>query len=565
MVLQRLAFPEKERSEVQDLYIRIFGNVLQKEREIWLKKGAFIRTDTYFNGFFVEEWKRYTMLSKIACTVEVCGKCIVEAFMAEGKDKKVLERKVYSSLERGKVSFCFSLSELRGILAVRVIALEDAFFYGGVWEYKKTWVGKGPLMDNVRIALVICTYQKEQALLQNLNYLKKMILENSKSPLFQKLHVYVIDNGRSIFFQSDMADHGIEIITHQNTGGAGGFTRGMKEAIREKLKYGFSHILLMDDDVTIESASLEKMAAFLACIKKEYRQSFVGGAMLRQDYPWVQHEAGGIWKNGKLQSVGHGLDLRKEKVLLQSSQRKEKPNYAAWWYCCIPLRYVEENGYPMPFFLHFDDVEYSLRKKQTPIYINGIGIWHEQFEQKRSSALVYYNLRNSLFTYQLYGKGKWRMLLFVLYEWYQAVTRYRYKDISLIFKAVEDYKKGLDWLYRVDAEKLHNRIGCMGYRLERHTDTKPKSWTMESEEVLDKKRQIDGRIWRLITLNGNLLPSKKEIRYLPFGATLRQFYRIRRIYLYEPTTKKGVWVEKDLAKLADGIRNMIKMAILLYR
>lgn len=566
MVLQQFAFPEKRRAGIQDLYIRVSGTVLQKRQKFYLKQGASIQTDTYFNGFFSEEWRAYTILTKISCTVEVQGKCMVEVFLTERKGKRkkeqVLERRVYSSVDRGTVEFCFPLSARNGMVAVRILAITDTLFYGGRWEDRDI------LQRSISIALVTCTYHKEVDLMRNLKELNKRILEDPKSPLFGKLQVYVVDNGGTVSLQQNQENPAIHIIANRNTGGSGGFIRGIQEVIKEKEIYQFSHILLMDDDVRVEISSLEKMAAFLRLVKEEYRQTFLGGAMLRNDYPWIQHEAGGIWKEGKLKAIGQQLDLRKTEVLLQSRSRKERPNYAAWWYCCIPLEYIEQNGYPLPFFLHFDDVEYSLREKQVPIYIHGIGIWHEPFEQKRSSALVYYDTRNSLFTYQLHGdsKHKGKMLLLILYELYQAVARYRYKDIKLIQKAVEDYKKGLEWLYRVDAEKLHQAVCHMGYQWKQPAEREELGEGELREETLyQKDKRVGKRIWRLLTINGNLLPVRKDTCSIPLGATLDQFYRVKRVYLYDPVSKMGEWLEKDWKGLMGGFWKMIQMMALLYR
>ncbi len=565
-MLQQFTFPEEGRTGVEELYLKIFGDARRNGKKIQLMQKASLQTDTYFNGFFSEEWRKYTDLSKIGCTVEVQGNCIVEVFAVKkkgnGKKEQVLKRQHYQSKERGKVRFSFSLSELSGMIAVRVIAVKNTLFYGGTWEYKKC-LEDGGLEKTIQIALVICTYHKEKELLRNLDYLQKTVLKNFKSPLFGKIHIYIVDNGRTISLQ----DQNIQVIANRNTGGSGGFARGMEEAVKEKERYGFSHILLMDDDVIIEKSSLEKTLALLYCIKEEYRQSFIGGAMLRQDYPWIQHEAGGIWKDGRLKAIGQRQDLRRTEVLLQNRKKKEKPNYAAWWYCCIPLQYVEKNGYPMPFFLHFDDVEYSLRGKQEPIYLHGIGIWHEQFEQKRGSALVYYDMRNTLFTYCMYGdmRKKWKIWKLVLYEWYQAVSRYRYKEIELIFKAVKDYKKGIVWLQKADAEELHKIICRMGYQWKRQEQIKDFEKEVQKEELYKNSESVWKRIWRIFTINGNIFSAKRGTGYLPLGASLDRFYRLKRVYLYDPSTGLGEWVEKDWIELVKGCKRGIEMIVLLFK
>ncbi|WP_027205229.1 hypothetical protein [Butyrivibrio fibrisolvens] len=43
-------------------------------------------------------------------------------------------------------------------------------------------------------------------------------------------------------------DNLIKVIPNANTGGTGGFSRGMMEAIDRKDALGLTHLLMMDDD-----------------------------------------------------------------------------------------------------------------------------------------------------------------------------------------------------------------------------------------------------------------------------------------------------------------------------
>lgn len=555
MILQTMIFPGQISEQKKELYIRSQGLYEKEPDGIRLAKGSCVQTDTYFNGFFPEEWKRYTIVSNVQLTLEWKGKGCIEIFEIQAEFGKLNEKILFSikkdTKKQEELIVPFYLEKLTGIVGVRIFAEEESFIYHVKWECVET------RMRKIQIALVTCTYQKEKYIERNLLYLRNQILENPKSSLYKNLQVYVIDNGRTLsadkFFD-------MKVIPNENTGGSGGFSRGMKEVMCEGK---CTHILLMDDDVTVESAALEKTYSVLYYLKSEYEHQFLGGAMLRQDFPYIQHEAGGVWSEGQLESVGQGYDLRKQENLLLNVEEKKKVNYAAWWYCCIPVSYVEKHGYPLPFFLHFDDIEYSLREKQTPIYLNGIGIWHEQFEQKRNSSLVYYDMRNTLFTYQLHGIGKKKQIRkLIAYEIYSAISRYRYKDVELVFQAVEDYQKGIDWLKVQNPEELHQKINEMGYHWKEQKKVQGLVEKENSEEKLylvenDSKK----RIWRLLTINGSLFPVKgKEEIELPLGATLDQYYRQRRIYLYQPESGKGEWVEKDWKKIGDAVWRFLKIA-----
>ena len=57
----------------------------------------------------------------------------------------------------------------------------------------------------------------------------------------------------------------------------------------------------------------------------------------------------------------------------------------------------------MPFFIHGDDIEYGLRLNHSFILLNGIGVWHESFENKYQPVNIYYDTRNYLIINTLYN------------------------------------------------------------------------------------------------------------------------------------------------------------------
>lgn len=119
---------------------------------------------------------------------------------------------------------------------------------------------------------------------------------------------------------------------------------------------------------------------------------------------FVQQESGGSYQNGKIRSLHRGLDLR-EAENIWCNEKDERADYNAWWYCCIPISVIREKGFPLPVFLHCDDVEYGLRSGREPIRMNGICVWHDAFEQKRPSVNEYYDVRNALIVNGLYVTG----------------------------------------------------------------------------------------------------------------------------------------------------------------
>ena len=87
----------------------------------------------------------------------------------------------------------------------------------------------------------------------------------------------VIDNGRTLDAETLSGD-GVRVFPNKNVGGAGGFARGMIEAMR--LEKPATHVLLMDDDVQISTESLKRTYQLLSIVNDEYKDSYVSGAMM---------------------------------------------------------------------------------------------------------------------------------------------------------------------------------------------------------------------------------------------------------------------------------------------
>ena len=87
-------------------------------------------------------------------------------------------------------------------------------------------------------------------------------------------------------------------------------------------------------------------------MKEEYKDAFIGGAMLRTDLQWFQTESGGTWNGGRLVSHKQGLDLRNLDACLYN-EVEEKYEFNAWWYCTMPLNIINKKNLPMPIFIFF--------------------------------------------------------------------------------------------------------------------------------------------------------------------------------------------------------------------
>ncbi len=476
MILQKIVWGAEAPAGTEALYYHAGVRLRSGEAGLQIPENTSVSFDTYFNAFPAGQWKRCTAVRQIRFRISVNG--AGRALLMKrgggnpegpdaGKDFLHTARKSLPEEDRGR-PVCIAETEFSGkqTIAFHLAVTDSGLYYIALETTKETVFESGAVETDepareIRLALVTCTYRREAEILRNLRILRRENREAGDGAVLEK--IFVVDNAKSLL-PEQMEDERIRLIPNANTGGSGGFARGLREAMRFP---ELTHVILMDDDVQIEFEAFRRTRSFLQYIKEEYRENFVGGAMLRRDLPYILYAAGEDWAAGRIRNPYRNTDLRiSENILRTAKPLRGKQLYAGWWYCCIPRKHIEQKGYPLPFFLHCDDVEYSLRSGRPPLYLSGIAVWHEEFEDKRSSALEYYDTRNRLITNAIYPeRSRCKNAAAVLCErFYATVFRYRYRDFALSVRAAEDFLKGPGWLYRTDAEALHQAVLEEGYR-----------------------------------------------------------------------------------------------------
>lgn len=284
--------------------------------------------------------------------------------------------------------------------------------------------------------------------------------------------------------------------------------------------------------------------------------------MLRLDQQAIQVEAGAAWFEGNLNSRKSGLNLTSAEACLYN-EVEEYCEFHAWWYCCVPMSVVSETNLPLPIFIRGDDVEYGLRNMKQLILLNGICVWHEPFENKYSSALEYYIVRNMLYDNALhcphYNKRKF------LRKFYGLVLRqlvyYRYKNIDLIFRGINDFFKGVDFLKNTDGEQLHKEIMDAGYKAQPVEELDiPFGYSDYHASFAEEEGKLH-KLFRFLSFNGLIFPAKKEKIVSMAQCRPINFYRAKRVLQYDVTSKKGFITEKHLGKSIVYLFKMLPMTI----
>lgn len=419
---------------------------------------------TFFNAISVTKWHEYTVAKDFFLHLEVRGAAckIIETragafnwYSDEVADAQVdLEASeswqvVELPLVVGERDVCVSFKAVcEGSVEVR-----NGFFYTEVEESQ---------IRDVELALCTTTFKKEEFIERNIGLVKQEILA-SDDLIAKHFTMHVVDNGRTLEAER-LEGEGVIIHPNPNAGGAGGFARGMIEAMEQEPRA--THVLLMDDDVLVSPESIIRTFNLLSIVNDTYVEAFVSGAMMNLDEPNIRWEdMGFVGYDGAFHPIKPiaRMDVLHDMVAnevfdIPSYLPKcgdQDEHYAAWWYCVIPMTQIERNGMPLPIFVRGDDAEYSRRCKPNFINMNGICIWHLSFHMRYSAAQERYQMvRNTLIDQFTTGFGSEADFIGSFEEMVtKELHKFNYTNAELAIKGLEDFLKGPEWIMQPVAEQ----------------------------------------------------------------------------------------------------------------
>ena len=428
----------------RELYYRENDFVVSNGALESVRGEAKISFDTFFGAVSLEKLRRYTTICRLHYRFEVNGSFNILLCTEDGTA-------VSGYLEQtGEIGIC--LSDIPGNSKLLYPVLQAKKTGGRISRIQVFAEGEG--FRPVNCALIFCTFRREKSVVKNVDYLY--------DTLGSQCRIIVSDNGGTL--KEDSFREGVTLVGGENVGGSGGFGRGMDAACKIK---DITHLLLMDDDVEIDSSAVQRALNFVKFLRPEERDLSLAGSMLYLDKPTRQFAAGGYFSQDGIQrDYGHFLDLSNPADLLKNQDIFEI-NYGGWWCMLMPAEYAKKGERPMPFFLKYDDVEYALRCRQRILTMNGVGVWHEKFESKYNSAAEYYNIRNYLYLCSLYVKGftgqkaryiaRQRLLRKLFCQQYQMA--------EAVLWGYQDYKKGMNYLKKTDPAKRNMEVITLNYTL----------------------------------------------------------------------------------------------------
>jgi rhamnopyranosyl-N-acetylglucosaminyl-diphospho-decaprenol beta-1,3/1,4-galactofuranosyltransferase len=318
------------------------------------------------------------------------------------------------------------------------------------------------LIQMVKIAAVVVTFNRKQLLLE---CLQALINQTHKIDA-----IYIVDNASTDGTPELLIEKGfigkeyqcsvesVKILNDitlyykrlkENLGGAGGFYEGLRSAFEK----GYDWYWIMDDDAIPEPDSLSKLVEHI------YEKDVVALACKVVD------------SNGKISEMHRGFfNYRKLFPVLQDPLKIEEYqndrieiDFASFVGILVSRQAIEKIGFPRAeFFIHNDDLEYSLRLRKIGkiLLISNSVINHKEaaksqiskkFLWKRSDRkpieatwISYYGPRNLIVILNENYRNKFILYMKILKNYFKQFISilvfddYKFKRIKLLTKSYSD-------------------------------------------------------------------------------------------------------------------------------
>jgi galactofuranosylgalactofuranosylrhamnosyl-N-acetylglucosaminyl-diphospho-decaprenol beta-1,5/1,6-galactofuranosyltransferase len=460
VTVNRVVFPVEGVAEVSALYVDTGTGdgsqpgesyEVRNRRSITIYPHRRVSLGTYFNSFPASYWQRWTSVRQIRVSVEFLGSGLVSIYKstARGRSTAVASH----SFNDETVTFDLPLKSFvdGGYYWIDVACgQQEATLVSAEWS-----VAAPDGWEPGTVTVGITTFNRPTYCLDQIRAV------GSNPDVAEVLdRLVVVDQGDVLVQEQPGFDEAaevlaerLEVIRQPNLGGSGGFSRAMREAIREDKS---TYVLLLDDDAISEPEAIVRAVRFADF---GLRPTIVGGGMLHLDERSVLYTQGELWDRRR--SWMHAAGASKYDHDYADDTLRETPelhrrldaDFNGWWMCLIPTAVVREVGLALPVFLKFDDIEFSLRAGDhgyPTVCLPGVAVWHMAWHDKDPTRTweEYFIHRNRWITGLLHPGGK-RGGLLPLHSFLgdmKLLFMLQYSAVELRHQAVRDLLRGPDAL-----------------------------------------------------------------------------------------------------------------------
>jgi glycosyltransferase involved in cell wall biosynthesis len=525
--------------------------------EVRLGHDGSVRFDSYFNMLGVGKLLRHTTVQRAGLAVQVSGACRLEV-VHDRLDQRG-GTVVTSAVESSEPTwFDLALPPLQtlggGALYLKVNGLD-----GSATLHDAFWRTPDQAGRSARLGIVITTFNRPQYVHANIRRLLDALAD---APCYKDLlEVVVVDNGRNLGLVLRDGDP-VAVLPNLNTGGAGGYARGLHH-FRDRPD--ITHVLFMDDDVTFDPEIVFRTIQLLSFAKDPLL--CVAGAMLREDVPTEQFEAGARFLAKAVyptRAVGQGVDLTDWDNLLRAEETDDQVDYGAWWFFAFPVTLTSEN--PFPAFVRGDDVWWGLRHAgQHTVTFNGVGLWHGDFVFKNGPLSWFYDTRNFALISVLLIPGYqwWHLLWRYLNTCGRSLLSFKYTSAGHITDGLKEFLRGPEHWLALDQAKLNEIVAS--YDQERPKGLGPELMAVEDLPLHRRAKKAVLALLSAAVLGGHVLPGwmhRAPIGAAPMQDRALEAATLRKEILYRDNRRtEGFVARRDRRRFFSLLFEMIVTAL----
>ncbi|MEJ6018686.1 glycosyltransferase [Corynebacterium sp. H113] len=394
------------------------GSLKSSRSSLTMGPHTVVTTDTYFGRFRASHWQRWTTVDEVIIRARVVGAARVLALTEDIGGHIRMEDSWAaggSDVDGNRTADEDRLVNVNEDVELRVPL--DRFADGGAIFLQFDTQEEGARISDVRFTvptsairndvptdLVICTYNRPVDCARTVATLAEDL------PALERVRtIRVVDQGDK--HPADEADFAaaqeklgdrLNVVAQPNLGGAGGFSRGMRDAVAA----GDCMVLLTDDDIRPEPETTLRLSALACCAEKPM---LLGAQMLFLYNPTNLFRTGETynWANLTVCENDPVYGLADKDVREHHQLRRLGVEYNAWWTCLIPSQVIKEIGLALPLFFQYDDIDFGFRAAKagyTTDTIPGAAVWHADFYWKDiENPAQYFGLRNGLIAAAMHG------------------------------------------------------------------------------------------------------------------------------------------------------------------